>query len=158
MHVLKVMNLLTCLSAACYACPQRYWLYLVMCKSNNTCCLLNSLEIEHYITSHYFVLCTLEPLLVDIPNSGHLPTMSQLAHVTNGKQWICMSCNSSLSKGVVPVQSKANGMDLDAQPPELSCLNALEQRLISLHVVQQIGERIVLFSDTSIKFCTQSTT
>ena len=32
------------------------------------------------------------------------------------------------------MQSKANGMELDNQPPELSCLNALEQRMISLRV------------------------
>ena len=63
-----------------------------------------------------------------------LDLMSQLAHVTNGKQWICMSCDRSLCRGVLPVQSKANGMELDNQPPELSCLNALEQRLISLRV------------------------
>ena len=60
--------------------------------------------------------------------------MSQLAHVTNGKQWICTSCNQSLCRSVLPVQTKANGMDLDAQPPELSCFTALEQKLISLCV------------------------
>ena len=47
-----------------------------------------------------------------------LELMSQLAHVTNGKQWICLSCDRSLCRGVLPVQSKANGMELDNQPPE----------------------------------------
>ena len=63
-----------------------------------------------------------------------LELISCLAHVTNGKQWICMSCDRSLCRGVLPVQSKANGMELDNHPPELSCLNAPEQRLISLRV------------------------
>ena len=34
----------------------------------------------------------------------------------------------------MPVQSKANGLMLPTIPPELSCLNALEIRLISLRV------------------------
>ena len=43
-------------------------------------------------------------------------------------------CDSSLSRGVLPVQVKANGIELDPEPPELSCLNALEWRMISLRV------------------------
>ena len=46
-----------------------------------------------------------------------------------------MSCDGSLCRGVLPVQSKANGMVLDNQSPELSCLNVLEQRLVSLCVL-----------------------
>ena len=64
--------------------------------------------------------------------------LQQLAHhsyvTDDGKQWVCKCCDVSLSKGVLPVQAKANGMGLGNQPPELSCLNPLEQRLISLHV------------------------
>ena len=52
----------------------------------------------------------------------------------NNSQWICKSCDVSLSKGVLPLLAKANGMDLDNQPHELSFLNALELRLISLRV------------------------
>ena len=53
---------------------------------------------------------------------------------SDDKVWICHTCDSALSRGVLPVQAKANGMELDPEPPELSCLNALEKRLISLHV------------------------
>jgi len=34
--------------------------------------------------------------------------------------------DGSLTRGVLPVQAKVNGMELDEEPPELSCLNSLE--------------------------------
>ena len=53
---------------------------------------------------------------------------------SDGHQWVCKTCDSTLSRGNMPTQAKANGMELDGVPAELSCLNALEQRLISLRV------------------------
>ena len=53
---------------------------------------------------------------------------------SEGKQWVCKTCDGALSRGNLPVQAKANGMELDNEPAELSHLNALEQRLISLRV------------------------
>ena len=53
---------------------------------------------------------------------------------SEGKQWVCKTCDGALSRGNLPMQAKANGMQLDSEPAELSCLNALEQRLISLRV------------------------
>ena len=50
----------------------------------------------------------------------------------DGKEWVCKTCDRSLSRGILPVQAKANGMELDPEPPELLCLNALERRLICL--------------------------
>lgn len=50
------------------------------------------------------------------------------------KQWLCRTCDSALSRGNLPVQAKANGLQLDPVPDELSSLNALELRLISLRV------------------------
>ena len=44
------------------------------------------------------------------------------------------TCNAALLHGKMPVQAIANGLTLSQIPPELSCLNALEIRLISLHV------------------------
>ena len=52
----------------------------------------------------------------------------------DGYQWICCTCNAALTRGNMPVQAIANGLRLSNVPPELSCLNALEIRLISLHV------------------------
>ena len=53
---------------------------------------------------------------------------------SNGKQWVCKTCDGALSRGNLPVQAKANGLQLCTIPTELSNLNALELRLISLRV------------------------
>ena len=34
----------------------------------------------------------------------------------DGKEWICRTCDSSLSRDVLPKQAKANGMELDNEP------------------------------------------
>ena len=48
------------------------------------------------------------------------------------KQWICKTCHNALKHGLLPAQAKANNLDLDDVPVELSDLNPLEIRLISL--------------------------
>ena len=53
---------------------------------------------------------------------------------SDGKQWLCRTCDSALTRGNMPVQAKANHLQLDPIPDELSTLNALELRLISLRV------------------------
>ena len=53
---------------------------------------------------------------------------------SDGKEYICKTCDRALARGSMPVQAKANGLHLSKIPPELSGLNALEQRLISLRV------------------------
>ncbi len=50
------------------------------------------------------------------------------------KQWICRSSHNAMCRGNVPVQAKANGLDLDVIPDELKDLNTLELRLISLRI------------------------
>ena len=50
------------------------------------------------------------------------------------KQWICKTCHSALKRGVLPAQAKANHLNLDDIPIELSDLNPLEIRLISLRI------------------------
>ena len=52
----------------------------------------------------------------------------------DGNLWLCSSCDLALSRGNMPVQAKANNLQLDEVPVELSTLNALELRLISLRV------------------------
>ena len=60
---------------------------------------------------------------------------NDLSHVsTDGKKWVCTACDNALSHGNLPVQAKANNLQLDSIPVELSTLNALELRLISLRV------------------------
>ena len=50
------------------------------------------------------------------------------------KQWVCTTCDSALKRGNMPLQAKANGLQLCPIPAELSSLNLLELRLISLRV------------------------
>ena len=45
------------------------------------------------------------------------------------------TCDRSLVRGSMPLQAKAYGLQLCDIPPELSGLNALELRLISLRVL-----------------------
>ena len=52
----------------------------------------------------------------------------------NGNIWICKTCDRSLKRGSMPVQAKANGLQLSEIPAELSDLNALELRLICLRL------------------------
>ena len=49
-------------------------------------------------------------------------------------EWICRSCHNAMCRGNIPVQAKANGLDLDVVPNELNELNTLELRLISLRI------------------------
>ena len=51
-----------------------------------------------------------------------------------GNEWVCKTCDRALKRGVMPLQAKANGLQLSQIPPELSDLNALELRLICLRV------------------------
>ena len=58
-----------------------------------------------------------------------------LGYISNdGNEWVCMTCDRALKRGVMPLQAKANGLKLCELPPELSDLNALELRLICRHV------------------------
>ena len=53
---------------------------------------------------------------------------------SDGKEWVCKTCNRTLKRGTLPLQAKANGLQLCPVPPELSGLNALELRLICQRV------------------------
>lgn len=48
--------------------------------------------------------------------------------------WICYTCHRKVLSGDMPPEAAANKMHLDPVPEELSCLNSLEQHLISLHI------------------------
>ena len=51
-----------------------------------------------------------------------------------GSEWVRNTCDRALKRGVMPLQAKANGLQLSDIPTELSGLNALELRLICLHL------------------------
>lgn len=48
--------------------------------------------------------------------------------------WICYTCHRKILSGDIPPKAATNNMHLDPVPKELSCLNSLEQHLISLHI------------------------
>ena len=50
------------------------------------------------------------------------------------KQWICKTRHGGLKRGRLPAQAKANKLDLDSIPVELSELNPLETHLICLRI------------------------
>ena len=41
----------------------------------------------------------------------------------DGKQWICKTCDAALKRGNMPLQAKANGLQLCTIPNQLSGLN-----------------------------------
>ena len=51
-----------------------------------------------------------------------------------GQLWICYCCNVKLRRGEMPAESISNNLQMYPIPPELSCLNSLEQHLIALHI------------------------
>ena len=57
------------------------------------------------------------------------PNLSYIS--PDGKKWVCITCDRTLKRGNMPLQAKANGLQLCPMPPDL---NALELRLICLRV------------------------
>ena len=68
----------------------------------------------------------------DLLNSVFCANLSRIS--IDGKEYMCKTCDRVLTRGSRPVQAKANGLQLSDVSPELSGLNALELRLISLRV------------------------
>ena len=68
----------------------------------------------------------------DVLQKVFCPKFSFVSH--GGKEWICKTCDRTLSRGSMPLQAKGNGLQLCEVPPELSGLNPLELRLISQRV------------------------
>lgn len=48
--------------------------------------------------------------------------------------WICFTCHRKIIAGNIPPEAAANNMHIEPVPKELSCLNSLEQHLISMHI------------------------
>ncbi|XP_049421807.1 uncharacterized protein LOC125882141 [Epinephelus fuscoguttatus] len=57
----------------------------------------------------------------------------QLA-LCRGQLWICHKCHRKISADEMPAECWSNNLDVDPVPPELGCLNSLEQHLIALHI------------------------
>ncbi|XP_061913866.1 uncharacterized protein LOC133656995 [Entelurus aequoreus] len=54
--------------------------------------------------------------------------------VSRGQLWICFSCHSKINKGQIPAECWNNNLAVHPIPPELGCLNSLEQHLIALRI------------------------
>jgi len=50
------------------------------------------------------------------------------------KEWICRTCHLSVKRGKMPIQCKANNLELMTLPEDLKDLNSLEVRLISKRI------------------------
>ncbi|XP_071953317.1 uncharacterized protein [Antedon mediterranea] len=48
--------------------------------------------------------------------------------------WICFTCHRKMLNGKVPAEANSNNLQLHDIPPELRCLNNLEQHLIGLNI------------------------
>lgn len=64
----------------------------------------------------------------------HDCTSSCSENCTKYSKWICYTCHCKIISGNIPPEAAANNMHLETVPKELSCLNSLEQHLISLHI------------------------
>ena len=64
---------------------------------------------------------------------GVFPPERELASA-HQKVWICSTCNSTLKKGKMPAQAKANNLGLEDIPPVLLELNSMETRLVSMRI------------------------
>lgn len=53
---------------------------------------------------------------------------------SRGKLWICYTCHYKINKGEMPPECVTNNLRVHPIPPELACLNSLEQHLIALHI------------------------
>jgi hypothetical protein len=46
---------------------------------------------------------------------------ADISYISNdGKVWICKTCDRALVRGSMPLQAKANGLQLSDVPPELA--------------------------------------
>ena len=66
------------------------------------------------------------------PTSAKVFDPKYLRRSVNQEVWICKTCHRTLKGGKMPAQAKSNNLGLADIPPELSDLNELETRLISL--------------------------
>ena len=67
-----------------------------------------------------------DPLLLPI----HDRELSELVRDSGNPVWICLRCKTSLRKRKLPPFALVNNMHVPPVPPELSCLNSMEKRLI----------------------------
>nr|XP_054591529.1 uncharacterized protein LOC129155826 [Nothobranchius furzeri] len=55
-------------------------------------------------------------------------------NVCRNKLYICYTCHYKISKCQIPPESSINKLTVDPIPPQLACLNTLEQHLIAMNI------------------------
>ena len=84
--------------------------------------------------------------IIELNDSLLLPVhdreLSNVVLNTTNSVWICSRCKSSLKKHKLPPFASVNNMHVPPVPSQLSCLNSMERRLISL--IQPFMKLIVL--------------
>ena len=68
------------------------------------------------------------------PMSDKVFDPKYLRRSVNQEVWICKTCHRTLKRGKMLAQAKGNNLGLADIPPELSDMNKLETRLISLRI------------------------
>ena len=102
--------------------------FLEQCKDGPSyvCCCCHRLMYRKTVITYNSSKYTKAPAnivqVLSVHDSGY--------HKTDGNDWICRTCDSTLKRGNLPVQSVVNNLGLQQIPEELAELNALERRLI----------------------------
>ncbi|KAK0135929.1 hypothetical protein N1851_028200 [Merluccius polli] len=102
-----------------------------MFRNQVLCCSIedySKTEQIHLIASK----CISEEYLHKCSTNCVLPC--QWLDTARGKLWICFTCHGKISRGTMPPESALNNLATSVIPPELACLNSLEQHLIALHI------------------------
>ena len=63
----------------------------------------------------------------------------QWLDTARGQLLICFTCHGKISRGTMPPECALNNLATSFIPPELACLNSLEQHLIALHVHEAVS-------------------
>ena len=66
------------------------------------------------------ILCNYTKASADVVQKVFSADLSYISF--DGKQWVCRTCDRTLKRGNMPLQAKANGLQLCQVPPELSRL------------------------------------
>ncbi|XP_016118254.1 uncharacterized protein [Sinocyclocheilus grahami] len=108
------------------------------------CCVCQRLLFRHQVLNcnkdyYYkktialnFDKCVTEEYLHKCEKTCVMPC--QWLDTPRGKLWICYTCHYKINKGEIPPECARNNLKVHPIPPELSCLNSLEQHLIALHI------------------------
>lgn len=113
-QILFVVSALGCyLDIRCYIVNKNYY------NKTKTAALI----VEKCITVDYLHKCN-----KDCVNPCHW------LDTAKAKLWICYTCHYKINKNEVPPESVKNHLEVHPIPPELACLNSLEQHLIALHI------------------------